>query len=116
MVITAIVLISLAVLLGLYLISFVLKKKIPPKGVAIVHGSLAVIGILILIIYALTTTSHHKHWDSIIIFLLAAMGGVYLFYKDIRHLKIPKWVALIHGALGLCGLGWILYHVIGGTH
>ena len=114
MVITAVVLIGLAVLLGLYLISFVLKSKIPPKGIAILHGSLAVLGIVVLLIYALTTTEHHKHWDSLIIFLLAAAGGVYLFSKDIRHLKIPKWVAVVHGSIGLFGLGWILYHITGG--
>lgn len=114
MVIAAVVLISLAVLLGLYLISFVLRKKIPPKGVAIIHGSLAVLGIAILIIYALTTQEHHKHWDSIVIFLVAAAGGFYLFSKDIRHLKIPTWVAVVHGSIGLFGLGWILYHITGG--
>ena len=70
MVITAIILISLAVILGLYLISFVLKKKTPPKGVALIHGTLAALGIIVLLIYALTTSSHHKHWDSVVIFLL----------------------------------------------
>ena len=114
MVITAVILISLAVMLGLYLIKFVLQKKTPPKGVAILHGTFAASGIIVLIIYALTTESHHKHWDSIIIFLIAAAGGLYLFSKDIRHLQIPKWVAVLHGAIGFTGLGWILYHIIGG--
>ncbi|WP_029038209.1 hypothetical protein [Salinimicrobium xinjiangense] len=113
MVITAIILISLAVILGLYLITFVLKKKTPPKGVALIHGTLAALGIIVLLIYALTTSSHHKHWDSIIIFIVAAIGGIYLFSKDIRHLEIPVWVAVVHGAIGLTGLGWILYHVAG---
>lgn len=112
MVITAIILISLAVILGLYLISFVLKKKTPPKGVALIHGTLAALGIIVLLIYALTTSSHHKHWDSIIIFIVAAIVGIYLFSKDIRHLKIPVWVAVVHGAVGLGGLTWLLIHVI----
>lgn len=113
MVLTAVVLISLAVILGLYLIKFVLKGKTPPKGVAIIHGTFAVLGILVLLIYALTTGSHHKHWDSIVIFIIAASVGVYLFAKDIRHLKIPKWVAVVHGIIGLTGLSWILYHITG---
>lgn len=113
MVITAVVLISLAVILGIYLISFVLKKKKPPKGVAIIHGTLAALGILVLLIYAFTTSSHHKHWDSLIIFIIAAIVGIYLFSKDIRHLQIPKWIAVVHGVIGLTGLGWILYHITG---
>lgn len=113
MVITAVVLISLAVILGLYIIKFVLNKKTPPKGIAIIHGTLAALGIILLLIYALTTDSHHKHWDSVTIFIIAAIGGIYLFSKDIRHMKVPKWVAVIHGAIGLTGLGWILYHITG---
>ena len=114
MVITAITLISLAVILGLYLIKFVLKKQTPPKGVALIHGTLAAFGIIVLLIYALTTSSHHKHWDSFAIFVTAAIGGIYLFSKDIRHKKIPIWVAVVHGAIGLTGLGWILYHTTTG--
>lgn len=114
MVLIAVILISLAVILGLYLIKFVLQKKNPPKGVAIIHGTLAALGILVLLIYALTTSEHHKHWDSFAIFVTAAIGGIYLFSKDIRHKNIPKWVAVIHGAIGLTGLGWILYHMTGG--
>lgn len=113
MVVTAIVLISLAVILGLYLISFVLNKKTPPKGVAIIHGTLAALGIFALLIYALTTNGHHKHWDSFAIFVTAAIGGIYLFSRDIKHKKIPAWVAVLHGAIGFTGLAWILYHVIG---
>lgn len=111
MVITAIVLITLAVILGAYLISFVLQGKNPPKGIALAHGTLAALGIIVLLIYALTTSGHHKHWESIIIFVVAATGGIYLFSRDIRHKKIPKWVAVVHGAIGLTGLIWILTHV-----
>lgn len=114
MVITAIILISLAVILGLYLITFVLKNKTPPKGVALIHGALAAFGIIVLLIYAFTTSSHHKHWDSIAIFVTAATGGIYLIFKDIRHKKIPVWVAVLHGSIGLTGLGWILYHTTTG--
>ncbi len=112
MVITAIVLISLAVILGGYLLSFVLQARNPPKGIVIAHGTLAALGIIILLIYALTTDEPHKHWDSIIIFVLAATGGIYLVSRDIRHKDVPKWVAIVHGAIGLTGLIWILTHTI----
>lgn len=111
MVITAIVLISIAVILGGYLLSFVLKGKNPPKGIALAHGTLAALGIIILLIYALTTSEHHKHWESIMIFIVAAVGGIYLFSRDIRHKKVPKWIAVVHGVIGLTGLIWILSHV-----
>ncbi|MDX1753263.1 MAG: hypothetical protein R3259_08770 [Salinimicrobium sediminis] len=113
MVITAVVLISIAIILGLYLLTFVVRKKTIPKGVALIHGTFAALGIIVLLIYALTTSSHHKHWDSLVIFLVAASLGIYLFSKDIRHLEFPPWMAVLHGAIGLTGLGWILYHIMG---
>ena len=112
MVITAVILIGIAVFLGAYLLSYVLQQKIPPKGIAIAHGTAAVLGIIVLLIFALTTQQHHKHWDSLVIFAIAAVVGLYLFSRDLRHKAVPKWLAVVHGAVGLGGLAWILIHVL----
>lgn len=112
MVITAIILISLAILIGAYLLKYVLKDKHPPKAIVFAHGAFAVVGILVLLIYALTTEEHHKHWDSVAIFSVAAVGGLYMFSKDIRHKSVPKWVAIVHAGIALFGFVWILIHVL----
>lgn len=112
MVIAAIILISLAVFLGAYLLSYVLQGQHPPKAIAFAHGTFAVLGIIFILLYALTTDEHHKHWDSLIIFSLAAIVGLYLFSRDLRHKNVPKWVAILHGSVGLFGLIWILIHVL----
>lgn len=112
MVITAIILFTLAVFLGAYLLTYVLQGKHPPKAIVFAHGTFAVLGIVILLIFALTTEQHHKHWDSFTIFSVAAIGGLYLFSRDIRHKNVPKWVAIIHAGLGLFGFIWILTHVL----
>lgn len=112
MVIIAIILISLAVLIGAYLLKFVFKEKHPPKAFVFAHGAFAILGILVLFIYALTTEEHHKHWDSIAIFSVAAVGGLYMFSKDIRHKNVPKWVAVVHAVIALFGLVWILSHIL----
>ncbi|MGM1055617.1 MAG: hypothetical protein ACQEWG_07030 [Bacteroidota bacterium] len=112
MVVIAIILISLAVLIGAYLLKYVLKEKHPPKAIVLAHGAFAILGILVLLIYAFTTEEHHKHWDSITIFSVAAIGGLYLFSRDIRHKSVPKWVALVHAGIALFGLIWILTHVL----
>jgi uncharacterized membrane protein len=111
MLVIAIILISIAVLLGAYLLSFVLKDKNPPKAIAIAHGICAVLGIFVLLTYALTTQEHHKHWDSLIIFSIAAVIGLYLFSRDIRHKDVPKSVAIVHATIALSGFVWILIHV-----
>ncbi len=112
MVLTAVILICLAVFLGAYLLSYILQHKNPPKAIVFAHGAAAVLGILVLLTYALTTEKHHKHWDSLIVFGLAAIVGLYLFSRDIRHKNVPKWVAVLHGGVGLGGFAWILIHVL----
>lgn len=112
MVIAAIILITLAVFLGAYLLTYVLQGKHPPKAIVFAHGTCAVLGILLILIFALTTNEHHKHWDSFVIFSIAAIVGIYLFSRDIRHKNVPKWVAILHGAIGLFGFVWILTHVL----
>ncbi|MFD2517621.1 hypothetical protein [Salinimicrobium flavum] len=112
MLITAVVLICIAVFLGAYLLSYVLKQKIPPKAIVFAHGGAAVIGLLVLLTYALTTARHHKHWDSIIVFSIAAIAGLYLFSRDIRHKNVPRWLAVVHGGVGLGGFTWLLIHVL----
>lgn len=112
MVITAVVLIAIAVFLGGYLLSYVLEQKNPPKAIVFIHGAAAILGILVLLTFALTTEKHHKHWDSFIIFSIAALVGFYLFSRDIRHKNVPKWLAIVHGSVGLGGLAWILIHIL----
>jgi hypothetical protein len=41
-------------------------------------------------------------------FFMAAAGGVYFLSKDMRHLKIPKLIAVVHGSIELFGYGWII--------
>lgn len=112
MVITAIILIGLAILIGAYLLKYVLKEKHPPKAIVMTHGAFAILGILVLLIYALTTEEHHKHWDSFVIFSVAAIGGFYMVSRDIRHKSVPKWVAIVHAGIALFGFVWILSHVL----
>lgn len=113
MIIAAITLITLAVILGSYLLIRILRKKHPPKAIVFAHGTFAVLGILLILIFALTTEQHHKHWDSFTIFSIAAVVGIYMFSRDIRHKNVPKWVAIVHGSIGLFGFIWILTHVLG---
>ena len=112
MVITAVVLIAIAVFLGGYLLTYVLDHKIPPKAIVFAHGTAAILGILVLLTFALTTQRHHKHWDSFVIFSIAALAGFYMFSRDLRHKNVPKWLAVVHGSVGLGGLAWILIHIL----
>lgn len=99
---TAILFFSLAILLGLYLLSFVLRNQSTPKGIVFTHGGLAATGLIILIIYSIFNTP--SPIISIIIFILAAMGGLTMVYRDLTGKPFPKWMALAHGITAILGL------------
>ncbi len=106
MLILAIAFFTLAATLGVYLLSFVLQDKDTPKGVALVHGPLAVIGLIILVIYAF----FHKPAPivSIILFILATLGGFMLIYRDLTGRSVPKWFAIGHGLTATVGFIFLI--------
>jgi hypothetical protein len=92
---------SLAALLGLILISYVLRSKETPKAVAFIHGPVAAIALIILIIY---TINHDRMFiASIVLFVIAALGGIILFIKDLTGKTVPKWLAVVHGLVAVSG-------------
>lgn len=95
MLITAIICFALAALLGLYLLSFVLRNKNTPKGIAFIHGPLAAAGLILLIIYSFFHSPSPV--ASIVLFVLTALGGVMLIYRDLTGKSVPKWLAIGHG-------------------
>ena len=106
MLMTAILFFALAALLGLYLLSFVLQNKNTPKGVAFTHGPLAAAGLIILIIYAFF--HHPSPIVSIILFVLAALGGVMLIWRDLTGKSVPKWMAIGHGLTAIVGFIFLI--------
>ncbi|KTD11299.1 hypothetical protein [Legionella jamestowniensis] len=96
----AIIFFSLAAILGIYLLSYVLTEKNTPKGVALIHGAAASVGLVLLIIYSLL---YQTPVASLLVFILAALGGLYLFYRDITGKEIPKFLAIGHGSIAVIG-------------
>lgn len=109
MLLAIIVLFALAALLGIYLLSFVMQNKNTPKGVAFTHGPLAALALIILIIYACLYSP--APWISIILFVLAALGGFMLISRDILGYGVPKWMALGHGLTAILAFILLLYFV-----
>lgn len=114
MLITSIVFFILAALLGLYLLSYILTGKHTPKRIVFIHGPLALIGLIILVVYAYIHTS--SPWVSIILFIMAALGGVTMIYRDMTGKSVPKWMAIGHGLTATVGLIFLLIFAFGPTH
>lgn len=99
------VIFGITALLGFFLLSYVLTDKNTPKGVALIHGFFAAIGILALAYYSYYNTTL---LTCLILFILAAGGGYYLFGQDLAGKKIPKWLAVGHGSIAMIALGLLI--------
>lgn len=99
MLLTAIACFSLAAILGILLLSYVLGNKPTPKGLAFIHGPIAVVGVVLLIFYSF----YHSPTpiESILLFMVAALGGLILIFRDLTGKSIPKWLALTHGLIAI---------------
>lgn len=108
MIYTAIALFSLAAILGIVLISYVLTDKATPKGLAFIHGPIAALGIIFLIIYSIYVTP--APIESLILFIIAAIGGFVLIYRDLTGQSI-KWLAPIHGLIAVIAFVFLMVFV-----
>lgn len=110
----AVILFILGGLVGLWMLRYVLYSINIPKGLSLIHGCLVIAGYIVLLTYNLTTSNDHKHWQSFSIFSAAIPLGFYVLYRDLSNKSLPRWLILTHAAIGVTGIGWILYHTLGG--
>lgn len=110
MLFTALAFFSIAAILGMILISYVLQSKPTPKGLAFVHGPMAAIGIVLLIIYAFYQTP--APIESIVLFIIAAFGGLVLIYRDLTGKTLPKWLAVLHGLIAVTGYVFLITFIL----
>ena len=93
-------------LLGLFLLSYVLRDIPTPKGLVFIHGPLAALGIVsLLVAWAISAQGPLL---SLGLFIAAALGGFFLLYRDLARGRVPKSIALVHGSLALGALVLLL--------
>lgn len=101
-----ITLFALGIILGMYLLSSVLRKKAASKFVAAIQGVLVATALVMLIYFAFV---HGPGSMSIIVlFAITALGGITLLTFDIMGKSFPRWLAVIHGSIAVVGLIFLL--------
>ncbi|MGZ3865185.1 MAG: hypothetical protein ACXVC6_04555 [Bacteroidia bacterium] len=96
---------ALGALIGMYLLALVLQNKETPKFVAFIHGGFVVAALALLIIYSM----HNPGLTEVIVlFVVAAMGGLVLIVRDLSSKPIPKWLAIGHGLIAVTGFIFLL--------
>ena len=95
MLITTVILFALAAVFGLILLTKVFKDEKTPKAVVYSHGAAAATALVLLII-AYINQGDSMLMISLLIFIVAALGGFIMFAKDLAQKPIPKWLAIVH--------------------
>ena len=100
-----IALFALGAILGMYLLALVLQKKETPKFVAFIHGAFVAAALILLIVYS---SQHPGLTESIVLFVVAALGGLVLIVRDLTNKPLPKWLAIGHGLIAVVGFVFLL--------
>ncbi len=110
MIYLSVALFALAAVFGVTVLVKWLTKKNAPRAVVYSHGIAAALALVLLIVYALQNPAHFPK-ASLILFVLAALGGFYMFFNDLQK-KAPKLpIAFIHALLAVAGFVALLLFV-----
>ncbi len=107
MIYAAIALFAVAAVFGLTILIKWLNQKEAPRGVVYSHGAAAATALVLLIVYAVQNPERFPK-VSIILFVIAALGGFYLFYMDMVKKKRPTGIAFVHALLAVSGFVMLL--------
>ncbi|WP_019948058.1 hypothetical protein [Hymenobacter aerophilus] len=108
----SIALFVVAATLGATILTTWLRKKNAPKAVVYSHGLAAVSGLLVLLYYAFTHPEAYPKL-SIILFIVTALGGIYMFITSGPDKPKPTTVAALHALLAVSSLVTLLVFVFG---
>ncbi|OJW53466.1 MAG: hypothetical protein BGO67_01840 [Alphaproteobacteria bacterium 41-28] len=112
MLIISIILFLIAAGFGLVVLTSILQNKPTPKCFVYTHGGVAAIALL-MVIYYVFEHPDHAPIASLVLFLIAAAGGFTLFFIDFKGKKIPKWLALVHPVIAVCGVLALAVFILG---
>ena len=109
----ALIIFAIGALGGLYLASHLLRGKLAPWPVSLLHAALGAIGLLLVIYAALVHGISHAALAALVILIIAALGGFYLASIHLRGTVAPKAVVFVHAGVAIIGFLTLLGAVAG---
>lgn len=113
MISTALILFALAAIGGIGLTLLHIKKDDAPLSVAAVHGILGAAGLVVLLWTVLQSGAGSLVWGSVVLFLLAALGGFVLITKHLRGESLTSTLMFTHGGAAVVAFVLLLVAYLG---
>lgn len=110
----ALVLFALAAMGGLVLaLQRLSGKPLPSLPLALVHGAAAASGLIALIVVVANGSAAGAAKVGLALFLVAALGGFFLFSKHLRQAALPIPVVVVHALVAVAGFVTLLISALG---
>jgi hypothetical protein len=99
----ALIVFAIGALGGLMLATYVLRERLAPWPLSLLHAGLGAIGLLLVIYAALTTGISHAALAALVILAVAALGGFYLASIHLRGKIAQQPIVFIHAGVAVIG-------------
>ena len=99
---------ALAAVFGITILAKWLSKKDVSRGVIYTHGLFAAVGLVLLIVYAMDNRDNYPN-IALILLVIAALGGFYMFFRDLQNKMSPYSIAFVHALLAVAGFVSLLF-------
>jgi hypothetical protein len=106
-----IVVFVLAAVMGLLILKSWLTGEKTSRTIIYAHGIFAALGLALLIVHYFQNGAKALQ-AAIILFVLGALVGFYMFFREIKGKMSPVWMAIVHGLVGVAGVVLILLMII----
>lgn len=108
----ALAIFALAALGGLYLAVHVLRGKLAPWLISLLHAALGAAGLVTLLLVVLDGGPPLATW-ALALLAVAALGGFFLASLHLRSKLAPKGVVAVHALLAVAGFVTLLAVFLG---
>lgn len=106
----ALILFALAAVVGLAVFLRVIKGEPTSRPAVLAHGGIAAAALVLLIVYYLSNPAGLT--ISLVLFIVAALGGFVMFGRDVSGKSIPKPLAFIHAGAAVLAFVLLLMAVL----
>ena len=113
MLIYALCIFAIAALGGLVLAASVLRGRLAPWAISLLHALLGASGMVLLVVVVLQGSAAGRVTAALGLLVLAALGGFYLASIHLRKEVAPKGVVFLHAGIAVIGFLTLLSAVLG---
>jgi hypothetical protein len=108
----ALIVFAIAAVGGLVLASSVLRGRLAPWAISILHALLGASGLVLLILTVMQGATPARGTAALGLLVVAALGGFYLASLHLRGTVAPKAVVFVHAGVAVAGFLTLLSAVL----